>query len=199
MQIKVGQQWKTYSGHLITIHSHDEATSRWIGSTSNEARYHYDENGRCTVDGWTGMDLEKLVADFTELDDADADSLASETLQALGWTFDGQCWVEPTQGKEPEMAVNSEVANHPLFPVLVEAIEQAMYGKGGRHGGNTTPFLKQPWVHYVKMHGRGFATGQAAKKLEEAASTRTDLAFDTEVLGSIVYAGMSILKNRGVV
>ncbi len=90
-----------------------------------------------------------------------------------------------------------DVQNHPLFPVYIAAIQQAMYGKGGRHGGNVTPFLEQPWVHYAKMHGRGFLTGQAAKKLEEAASTRQGDAFDTEVLGAIVYAGMAILKEHG--
>lgn len=95
--------------------------------------------------------------------------------------------------------IPSEVLEHPLFPVFVAAIEQAMYGKGERHGGNLTPFLEQPWAHYVKLHGRGFATGQAAKKLEEAASTRQGEAFETEVLGAMVYLGMSILKERGEV
>lgn len=123
----------------------------------------------------------------------DPDSLASETLQALGWTFNGSTWV---QDKVTDRA--SEAREHPLYAVFMSAIEQAMYGKGERHGGNVTPFLEQPWVHYVKMHGRGFATGQAAKKLEEAASTRSGAAFETEVLGSIVYSGMAILKERGV-
>jgi hypothetical protein len=97
---------------------------------------------------------------------------------------------------EAAQQIPEDVINHPLFPVYIAAIEQAMYGKGGRHGGNVTPFLEQPWVHYAKMHGRGFLTGQAAKKLEEAASTRHGEAFDTEVLGAIVYAGMSILKEH---
>lgn len=92
-----------------------------------------------------------------------------------------------------------EILNHPLAPVFMAAIEQAMFGKGERHGGNVTPFLEQPWVHYVKMHGRGFATGQAAKKLEEAASTRSGEAFENEVMGAIVYSGMAILKERGIV
>lgn len=102
--------------------------------------------------------------------------------------------------KQPANHVNQpspEVMDHPLFPVLVAAIEQAMYGKGERHGGNVTPFLEQPWVHYAKMHGRGFLTGQATKKLEEAAHQREGEAFETEVLGAIVYSGMSILKERG--
>jgi hypothetical protein len=91
------------------------------------------------------------------------------------------------------------VEDHPLYAVFVDAIKQAMHGKGERHGGARTPFLEQPWAHYTKMHGRGFATGQATKKLEEAASTRTGEAFEQEVFGAIVYAGMAILKERGQV
>jgi len=97
---------------------------------------------------------------------------------------------------QPTTLVAKDVTDHPLFPVFVAAIQQAMYGKGERHGGNVTPFLEQPWVHYAAMHGRGFLTGQASKKLEEAASTRQGEAFEQEVLGAIVYAGMSILKER---
>lgn len=94
---------------------------------------------------------------------------------------------------------NELVFDHPLYPVLMDAIKQAMFGKGERHGGNVTPFTKQPWAHYAKMHGRGFLTGQAAKKLEEAASTRSGEAFEQEVLGAIVYCGMALLKERGQV
>lgn len=54
-------------------------------------------------------------------------------------------------------------------------------------------------AHYAHMHGRGFLTGQAAKKLEEAASTRSGVAFEQEVLGAIVYLGMAILHERGQV
>lgn len=95
--------------------------------------------------------------------------------------------------------INQLVFDHPLYPVLLDAIKQAMFGKGERHGGNVTPFTKQPWAHYAKLHGRGFLTGQATKKLEEAASTRTGEAFEQEMLGAIVYCGMAILKERGVV
>jgi len=101
------------------------------------------------------------------------------------------------QQRPDSVPVPLDVQNHPLFPVFVAAIQQAMYGKGERHGGNVTPFLDQPWVHYSKLHGRGFLTGQAAKKLEEAASTRNGDAFEPEVLGSIVYCGMSVLFERG--
>lgn len=94
-------------------------------------------------------------------------------------------------------AKDALVRAHPLYPIFIAAIEQAMYGKGQRHGGNVTPFLDQPWAHYFKMHGRGFLTGQAAKKLEEAASTRNGEGFETEVFGALVYIGMAVLSERG--
>lgn len=92
--------------------------------------------------------------------------------------------------------IHDDLATHPLFDVMVDAINQAMYGKGERHGGVSQPFMDQPWVHYAKMHGRGFLTGQAAKKLEEAASTRHGKQFKQEVLGAIVYAAMAILHEQ---
>lgn len=89
-----------------------------------------------------------------------------------------------------------DVMEHPLTAVLLQAVEQAMFGKGERHGGAATPFLEQPWRHYAKMHGRGFLTGQAAKKLEEAASKRAGQAFEEEIRGAIVYLGMALLYER---
>ncbi len=86
--------------------------------------------------------------------------------------------------------------DHPLFAVFIDAITQAMYGKGQRHGGCVTPFLEQPWRHYAKLHGRGFLTGQAAKKLEEAASIKNGEDFIQELRGAIVYCGMAILYEQ---
>jgi hypothetical protein len=88
------------------------------------------------------------------------------------------------------------VQQHPLYPVMCAAIAQAMWGKGERHGGDLIEFTEQPWAHYAKMHGRGFLTGQAAKKLEEAASTRSGMPFEQEMLGAMVYTGMAVLTER---
>jgi hypothetical protein len=93
----------------------------------------------------------------------------------------------------PVFKCTDEEQGHPLYPVFMAAIEQAMHGKGTRHGGNVTPFLDQPWRHYAKLHGRGFLTGQAAKKLEEAASGKDGEAFIQECLGAITYIGMAML------
>ena len=99
----------------------------------------------------------------------------------------------PVTMEEPKA---ERVEDHPLYAIFYAAIEQAMFGKGERHGGARTPFLEQPWAHYVKLHGRGFATGQAAKKLEEAATTRTGVPFEQEVFGAMVYLGMAVLEDR---
>ncbi len=104
----------------------------------------------------------------------------------------------PMQPNTTQYTFESTLQAHPLYPVLLSAIEQAMFGKSERHGGNLTPFLDQPWNHYATMHGRGFLTGQAAKKLEEAAATRFGHAFETEMLGAIVYCGMAILHERAM-
>lgn len=93
--------------------------------------------------------------------------------------------------------IQRECMDHPLYPVFMAAITQAMYGKGERHGGAKTPFFDQPWVHYQRMHGRGFLTGQSSKKLEEAAHQREGKPFIDEVLGAIVYAGMAVLREQG--
>lgn len=92
--------------------------------------------------------------------------------------------------------LTAEELEHPMFPVVLDALRQAMYGKGQRHGGNTVPWLEQPLFHYTKMHGRGFATGQAAKKVEEAASILHGERFVDEVLGSIVYCAAAIIVER---
>lgn len=92
--------------------------------------------------------------------------------------------------------IDLEYHNHPLFPVLMGAIEQATKGKGTRHGGDKTPFMEQPWKHYAELHGRGFLTGQAAKKLEEAASIKSGEAFIQEALGAIIYIAMAIINEE---
>lgn len=103
--------------------------------------------------------------------------------------------IPPVAMANPTPATAEEC--HPLYAPLMCAIEQAMRGKGERHGGATTPFLEQQWVALAKSHGIGFLTGQAAKKLNEAAAGKSGEAYERELLGAIVYIGMAILKHRG--
>lgn len=91
------------------------------------------------------------------------------------------------------MTYSKEVLEHPLTKHLLAAVEQAMSGKGRNHGGASSPFMDQPWVHRAKMHGRGFLTGQASKKIEAAASCLRGEAFTAEVTEAIVYLGMALI------
>lgn len=80
---------------------------------------------------------------------------------------------------------------------LAAAVLQATKGKGQRHGGDTTPFLEQPWVKLYRTHGLGFLLGQADKKYHEALSKPDSESFEREILGAIVYLGMALLALEG--
>ena len=117
------------------------------------------------------------------------------TPQHTPSTMPNQILTPTLKNNALDEALEAECRAHPLYPVLMQCIVQAMYGKGERHGGARTPFLEQPWAHYHAMHGRGFLTGQSAKKLEEAASSRSGDAFIAEVRGAVVYAGMALIME----
>lgn len=91
---------------------------------------------------------------------------------------------------------SSAEREHPLSEVFGKALAQAMYGKGERHGGATIPFLEQPWLKIASIHGNGFLTGQAVKKLEEAVRGKQGEAFEREILGAIVYLGMAFIHHQ---
>lgn len=97
------------------------------------------------------------------------------------------------------VTMHPDVATHPLLPVFLNAIEQAAFGKGERHGGARVDFLQQQWVSLAKSHGTGFLTGQAAKKINEAAESKAGDPYVSELLGALVYTGMAILAERRVV
>lgn len=90
-------------------------------------------------------------------------------------------------------------ADHPLTPVLQDVVLQVTRGKGERHGGTSIPFWDQTWAIVAHDHGVGFLTGQAQKKLMEAAQSRIQKdaeAYERELLGAIAYLGMAILHTR---
>lgn len=118
----------------------------------------------------------------------EARAAAAEAVRALRDAVDSA----------PELTGSQiDIAAHPLYPILISAIQQAMYGKGERHGGCSTSFLDQPWRDLAQAHGRGGLTFQAEKKIREAASRGlTGEPFEREVLGAVVYIGMAILWDR---
>jgi hypothetical protein len=84
----------------------------------------------------------------------------------------------------------------PLERVLNGAYAQAAFGKGKERHANEKPFLQQPLMEIVRSHGIGFATGQAAKKGQEAIgmiSRGENDAAKKELLGAIVYLAAACL------
>lgn len=88
-----------------------------------------------------------------------------------------------------------------LRNVLDEALEQCIGGKGNERHGHGSKLLSQPWLFLAAQHGAGFLTGQACKKLCEAASMYakgdfTAEQYEREVLGAIVYSAFAIVYGR---
>lgn len=88
-----------------------------------------------------------------------------------------------------------------LRDVLDGALEQCTGGKGEARHGHGAKLLDQPWRTLADQHGPGFLTGQAAKKLGEAATMHTRGTFtaeqyDHELLGAIVYTAFALIHDR---
>lgn len=80
-----------------------------------------------------------------------------------------------------------------LADVLCRAYDQAAHGKGrDRHANNRT-FHEQPMQDLIRLHGVGFATGQASKKAGEALGLPTLERQVAELLGAIVYLSGAVI------
>lgn len=106
-----------------------------------------------------------------------------------------------TMTKTAAATESSVIDGHPLMEVFREAVRQAAFGKGQRHGGKWIDFMQQQWVGLAKQHGNGFLTGQAAKKLNEAAKqfaegVTTREQYETELMGALVYTGMALISIK---
>lgn len=83
-----------------------------------------------------------------------------------------------------------------LRRVLDMAFQQASQGKGKERHANGREFDRQPIMELARMHGLGYPTGQAAKKLQEAHTLlrlRGKEAAIQEILGAINYAAAAVL------
>ena len=83
-----------------------------------------------------------------------------------------------------------------LFSVLKDALHQAAAGKGKERHANDDPFERQSICEITRKHGLAFATGQAAKKLEEShrlLQLRGVEAATNEILGAINYAAAAVI------
>jgi hypothetical protein len=85
--------------------------------------------------------------------------------------------------------------DHPLFKIFIQAIDQAVNGKGEERHGQGKPFMKQPWRRLGDVYGTGFLFGQADKKLEEAQGLSMPEHRRKELLGSLNYIAMGLLHE----
>lgn len=95
-----------------------------------------------------------------------------------------------------EYGIETRQGPHPLQSIFNDAILQVTSGKGQERHGDGKEFFEQPWKHLADVHGRGFLTGQAAKKLEEAQRFTDRDKWKREMLGAIVYAAMAVLYGE---
>lgn len=79
-----------------------------------------------------------------------------------------------------------------LEDVLNRAYQQAASGKGKERHAGALPFDKQPMQQLCNLYGRGFALGQAGKKMQEAQRMPRDAAV-RELLGAIVYLAGAVI------
>lgn len=96
---------------------------------------------------------------------------------------------EPPQDTPPD-------AYSGLRRILDMAFQQASQGKGKERHANGREFDRQPIMELARMHGLGYPTGQAAKKLQEAHTLlrlRGKEAAIQEILGAINYAAAAVL------
>lgn len=83
-----------------------------------------------------------------------------------------------------------------LAHVLNRAYQQAVSGKGAERHAQSAPFHQQPMQLLCNLYGRGFALGQAAKKMQEAQRLPVDRAVH-ELLGAINYIAGAIIHLEG--
>jgi hypothetical protein len=91
---------------------------------------------------------------------------------------------------------------HPLQYVFNAVVDQAMHGKGVRHGGCEVLFYDQPWRQIADDCGEGFLMGQCIKKAREAQrrwrkGELSKEAYLIEIFGALAYGAMAALHVTG--
>lgn len=129
VEIEVGQVWRTRGGALATVESFDDHWAYPVNITVNGVEASCGRNGRCWGDDAanTGDDADDLIELVKGLNDSA--TLAEETLSALGWTFDGQAWVEQPTAELPVGMLDNPVS----APALLTAAAKHMYDRAATY------------------------------------------------------------------
>lgn len=90
----------------------------------------------------------------------------------------------------------TEIMYAPLKRVLMNAYNHASVGKGRERHGNGGDFISQDIMAIARVHGIGFQTGQAEKKVRESHGmiSRSEYrSAKSELLGAINYLAAAYL------
>jgi len=102
----------------------------------------------------------------------------------------------PIQNRRIPEAELTEIMYAPLKRVLMTAYNHAAVGKGRERHANGGDFLTQDIMAIARVHGIGFQTGQAEKKVRESHGMmdRGDYrSAKSELLGAINYLAAAYL------
>ena len=129
-----GEQPPETVGRFVTF-----ATNEFEGWTREADLIHWAHNGS----------RGDIVAYKVVEQAADSATLAEETLSALGWTFDGQAWVEqPTIGMVPN-ALDVQVGGSHYKDCAIQPIEYIHANKLGFAEGNVVKYI----TRHRQKHG----------------------------------------------
>lgn len=159
IEIKVGQVWRTRGGTLATVESFDDRPDYPVNIKVEGDSASCGRNGRCWGDigaehtSDDDDDLIELVKDAAPQPEADSATLAEETLVALGWTFDGQAWVENAVvdlpiGMVPN-ALDVQVGGTHYKDCAIQPIEYIHANKLGFAEGNVVKYI----TRHRQKHG----------------------------------------------
>ena len=114
------------------------------GSTTRAGSYHWDD---------TNLVAYKVVEQAAAPQPADSATLAEETLSALGWTFDGQAWVEQPESDLPigmvPNALDVQVGGSHYKDCAIQPIEYIHANKLGFAEGNVVKYI----TRHRQKHG----------------------------------------------
>ena len=153
IEIKAGQVWRQRDGKLVRI-ARRERYGRWGTVHVGEGTEMADINDDGTSDLIDEMyGLAELVEDATSQPEADSATLAEETLSALGWTFDGQAWVENAVVEMPigmvPNALDVQVGGTHYKDCAIQPIEYIHANKLGFAEGNVVKYI----TRHRQKHG----------------------------------------------
>lgn len=175
VEIKAGQVWRTRGGKLATVESLDDHPVYPVNITVNGDAASCGRNGRFWGDIGTksstgdGDDLIELVKDENGNTPADSATLAEETLSALGWTFDGQAWVEQPTAELPVGMVEGDDREYTGGSVSYYKVPVKYPTSGGE------PYDAE-CNDLIEALGMNFAEGNAFKAIWRLCAARRGLS-----------------------